>query len=139
MFYVNKEVDYALQLLTALHRLPVDNVLSLKQFSNESTISFLFLQKIARKLKKAKVVSATKGSKGGYILVRDLNDFKLLELVEIICGPYGVAKCVTEGKTCDKENVCLIKPGIEKMNCEITKYMSGTKISEMVDSKILNL
>jgi len=138
MFYVNKEVDYALQLLSALNRLTEDNVLSLKQFSNESTISFLFLQKIARKLKKAGIVSATKGSKGGYILVRDLNDFKLLELVEIICGPYGVAKCVTKGEICDKENICLIKPGIEKMNCEITKYMNGTMLSEMVGKKILN-
>lgn len=132
MFYVNKEVDYALQLISALHKLPQDTVLSLKQFSKESTISFLFLQKIARKLRTADIIKSTKGPKGGYTATNKLNTLNLKQLVEIICGPYGVAKCVTSGKQCDKEQTCTIKPAIEEMNNNINQYLENTNVVTML-------
>ena len=49
---LNKQTSYGLQLLIALRDLEKGRILSLKAFSRQSGISFLFLQKIAKNSKK---------------------------------------------------------------------------------------
>lgn len=132
MFYVNKEVDYALQLIFALYRLPENKVLSLKRFSNESNISFLFLQKIARKLKKAEIVNSLKGPKGGYIIAENVGKLTMKDVVEAVSGVYGVADCVKDGKGCYKTGSCDAKIAMSRINKKIIRFMSDLKIEEII-------
>lgn len=132
MFYVNREIDYALQFLLALHSLSNDHTLSLKQFSKESDISFLFLQKIARKLKQSGLINSTRGPGGGYRLKEGFEIVTLKDVVETITGPYGAANCLRKGKYCQKEETCTMRPAIEKMNQDIIAYMQGLRVVEMI-------
>lgn len=77
MIYINRQLDYCLQLLLALADMPKGEWLSLRAFATDRSISFLFLQKIARKLKSAGIVQAQKGPLGGYALALSAKDITL--------------------------------------------------------------
>ena len=70
MSYLTKETDYAIQFALALKESDKDWPLSLKEFAKASGISFLFLQRIAKKLKEAGLIKSRLGADGGYWLGR---------------------------------------------------------------------
>ena len=69
MFTLRRETDYALQMLKILSK-NKNQVESLSKIAKDTKISFLFLQKIARKLRLANIIKAHQGVEGGYQLLR---------------------------------------------------------------------
>ncbi len=133
MIKISRQVDYALQLIFALHKAKMSGPLSLKKFSTESTISFLFMQKIARELRSAGLIHSRKGKLGGYTLVKDLDALSLLEVVQAVDGPLGVTAC-SRGADCEREMHCLMKQGMEKINHQLVLYLQNQKVSELVSA-----
>ena len=81
MIKISKQVDYAFQLISELSKLEKNALLSLKTFSIKSNISFLFLQKIARSLRGAKIIKSVKGKNGGYMLVKKADKISVKEVI----------------------------------------------------------
>lgn len=134
MIKISKQIDYALQLIFALDKQKYGEYLSLKKFSTESTISFLFLQKIAKSLREQGIITAEKGKFGGYCLRKPVNTISLREVVEAVEGPIGLSACTRSGHTCSKESQCTIKPGIQRLNAAMTTMMNATSIADMISS-----
>ncbi len=128
MINVSKQVDYALQLIIALSDLDKGEFLSLRIFSNESTISFLFLQRIARSLKKAQIIDATRGVHGGYFLVADPHKITLKQLIEAIEGRFGITTCSKD--TCPRQKGCTSKKVFLRVNKKIEHILDTTYILE---------
>ena len=114
--------------LRALHRQEDGCVLSLRNFAKESKISFLFLQRIAARLKEAGMVEARKGSGGGYLLKRPGNEIFLKDVIEAIDGPYGVTTCQIPGKRCERAHVCTVKDLMGGVQRDIVNMLSNTSI-----------
>jgi len=129
MITISKQIDYALQFLIALSELKKGETLSLRKFSKESNISFLFLQRIARSLKKAKIIDAGRGVHGGYFLLREPKKITVLELLEAVEGPFGVVSCIKGNKKhCDRMKVCTARKLFNKINEELEEILSKTYI-----------
>jgi Rrf2 family protein len=132
MISMTKQVDYALQLLFALAKQPSGQLLSLRQFADDSGISFLFLQKIARLLKSAQIISAVQGPKGGYMLEAPLKTLTLKSVVEAVDGPVGVAACMRTPGSCEQEAQCTTKHLVQDFNTEVLKFLEETTIDQYV-------
>jgi len=126
---MSKQVDYAVQLLIALSKNKKGEYLSLRMFSQESNISFLFLQRIARSLKEAGIVDATRGVYGGYFFIKKLENISLKELIEAVDGPFGITSC-TRGKACIRKGKCTAKKLFDSVNKKIEKILDTTPILE---------
>lgn len=131
MLQINKQVDYGLQLLLALEALPSGGTLSLRAFADERNISFLFLQRIASRLKQANIVCATKGSKGGYFLCQKASDIRFKDIIEAIEGPYGPVACMQDGKTCPNEAHCASKNVFSRIQQDIITSMNKYTLADM--------
>ncbi len=134
MFKLNKQVDYALQFLIKLNSLKEGELLSLRSFSQESTISFLFLQKIVKQLKDAGIVFSVRGAHGGYKLEKELSAITLMDVIEAIEGPYGVTKCFQK-KACPKEKFCPCKPALLPINKKISSFLNSTYLHEIASEQ----
>ena len=134
MLQFNKELDYALQLLCVLHDEKEGKCLSLRQFSQDKKISFLFLQRIARKLRQAKIINSTQGASGGYSLKKNLNRVTLKELLEAIDGPYAVFDCLKPNCQCVNSKTCQAHKMFKKINISLEKYLNTTKISDLLEN-----
>lgn len=133
MIKMSRQVDYGLQLIFSLSK-GKNKPVSLHMVSRESTISFLFLQKIAKLLREAGLIVAVKGPRGGYLLARPMEDISLKDVMEAIEGGYSVAACTAQGGHCDKEGQCTLKKGVEKMQADMMHYMSSLKVADLISS-----
>ncbi len=123
MLAVNKQVDYALQLLLALSQLAEKEFLSIREFAEQRNISFLFLQKIVRKLKQAGFVESLKGPGGGYRLAVSAKSVNLKDIVEAVEGPYHVVSCLKQG-SCPATDGCVSRDVFTTVNKNILESLS---------------
>ncbi|PIR76005.1 MAG: hypothetical protein COU32_04330 [Candidatus Magasanikbacteria bacterium CG10_big_fil_rev_8_21_14_0_10_42_10] len=130
MFKLSKQADYAIQLLFRLSKVKEGETLSLRIFSEESNISFLFLQRIAGELKRAKIIDSKQGTKGGYALVRPYKDISLLEVIDAV-DKQIVAPCIIDKKTCRHLEKCTIKKGIVQVQHQMISVLKKTPIAQL--------
>ena len=128
MITISKQIDYALQLLIALSKQKKGETMSLCKFAKDSNISFLFLQRIARSLKKADIIEATRGVHGGYFLKKNPKKITVLELLEAVEGPYGITSCMRSKKHCPRCKTCTALKLFTKINDELKEILSKTYI-----------
>lgn len=131
MLQISKQVDYAVQLLVELKKLEKDEYLSLKKFSKDKKISFLFLQRIARILKKTEIIKSKRGVLGGYFLNKEVKNLSLKKLIIIVDGFFGVSDCTkinftldnfhkkNEKCVCPREGCCESRKIFIKLNEEL--------------------
>ncbi len=131
MFLINKQVDYAVQLLLALGAKPGKESLSLRIFSQNRNISFLFLPKIARQLKAAGFIDATKGTHGGYFLKIDPEQITLKDVVESVEGKYAAVACMKEQNDCPITSMCLSKNVLYQVQADILGIMQKYTLASM--------
>ncbi len=134
MIKISRQIDYALQLIFALNKQQNGEFLSLKRFSQESTISFLFLQKIARQLRQAGIVEAAKGARGGYVLIKPADSINLKTVAEAIEGPYGVSNCHRPGEVCSQLHQCSAKDGLKMLQTQVILMMEKMTVADMAKS-----
>lgn len=129
MLSFRRETEYAIQMLRVLSKSPKDK--SLKEISDEIGVSFLFLQKIARKLRQAKLVTAEKGSNGGYSLAVPAQKLSLRKIVAITEADCELLPCCSDKYQCVKNKGCLLKNKVSKVNAEINKMLDKIKLSDL--------
>lgn len=124
MIRLSKQVEYTIEFLLALGRKQPGEILSVKIFSGESNISYLFLQRIALRLKAAGIITAVRGTKGGYILQKPIEQISLREVYEVVEGRYGSVAC-QKGKECKHEATCNLKNHFDVFQEKILNYMEN--------------
>jgi len=128
MLSFRKETDYALQFLQYL-ALNITKPHSLKKFSEEANISFYFMQKIARKLIKAKLIHADQGVNGGYSLDVNPKKLSLYRVVATMEDGVRLLPCVGDMRCeCKKGRTCEVKKMMAKLNVEISKALQKVNV-----------
>ncbi|MFH1947544.1 MAG: Rrf2 family transcriptional regulator [Candidatus Magasanikbacteria bacterium] len=132
MLQFTKEVDYGLQLVITLAKLDNKELLSLRNFSKDTGISFLFLQRIAKKLKDADIIEATKGAQGGYLLKKNPLKISLKEIIEALEGGYAIINCLRGHCGCKREKTCESRKVFKKINSHLVDYLEKTRLADFV-------
>ena len=128
MFQLRHETDYAIQFLSLLAKSKTK--LSLNDVAFETGISFLFLQKIARKLRLAGIIKADQGVKGGYSLAVPARSLNLKNIVVAIEGQCGLVSCCCDNDCkCEKESICKAKKKLVQVSKQITKILEKVKLT----------
>ena len=129
MLNFRKETELAIHLLKylATHQ---NTPVSLKEISDELGISFLFLQKIARKLRFAKLIKSTQGVKGGYVLMVEENKLTLAKIAKVMEDDCVLLGCMRI-KTCQNYKKCSTRLGLSKLNKKIIDLMAEVKLKNL--------
>ena len=88
---ISRELDYAVRIIRQLNKTKISNA---AQIEKEECMSRDFARKILGKLKKAEIVSAERGTNGGYFLKVSPDELTLWDLKEIIEPGPVVNKCM---------------------------------------------
>jgi len=129
---LNRQTDYALQFLSALARLPTGESLALSQFAKRGRVSFLFMQRIAGKLRAAGLVEAGKGRTGGYHLTRAAAAITVLDVARALEGDMAVVPCLKNGDTsCPHQSVCMTRTNFHTINAHIQQYLKTISLHEL--------
>lgn len=74
--------------------------ISLISISQSQDISLSYLEQIFSYLRKAKIVEAIKGPKGGYVLAKNREEITISQIIKAIGEPIKMTRCSVENKSC---------------------------------------
>ena len=130
MLKLSKTIEYALISINHINQCDEDIPISVKKISKKYNIPFELLAKILQKLSKAKILKAVQGPKGGYKLNGKYKNSTLVQLIEILEGPFGITGCLTD-HNCEQISRCNIITPVERINSQVYKVFNQIKLNEI--------
>jgi Rrf2 family transcriptional regulator, cysteine metabolism repressor len=97
---------YASRAMIELARHYGEGSLSIDRIAEKQHISKRYLEHIFARLRVAGIVEGTRGSKGGYVLLRPPDQVSVGEVVRAVEGPLGPVHCVDDPASCPKVGRC---------------------------------
>ena len=95
---LNTRSRYAVMALADIASFDRQNPISLRDISLRQNISLVYLEQIFSKLKKNNIVKSVRGINGGYILTKDPEEIKLLNIFSAVDEKVKTVQCRRESK-----------------------------------------
>ncbi|MBN2211851.1 MAG: Rrf2 family transcriptional regulator, partial [Sedimentisphaerales bacterium] len=90
------------------------------------------LAKIMQRLGKAELVSSTRGPSGGFRLNRPAAHITLMQIYEVIEGPFTPEFCLLKKPICQGQK-CVLGGLISRINQEVRNYLTTTTLADLRD------
>jgi len=109
---------------------------SISDIAARQNIAQNYLEQIFMKLRAKDIVTAKRGSKGGYALARDSSDIMIGEIVESVGESIKITKC-SDKLGCQKEGVkCSTHDLWFGLASAIKLYLSSISINDVISGNI---
>lgn len=151
MLSLTKKTDYALIALGYLAERR-DKTVSAREIAQAYAMPSALVMNILKTLHHATLISSTRGTKGGYRLVADLDKVSLYDLIETLEGPVRLAECVLlEGVHCEAQEriqqgtppddasckirqSCPIQTPIRTLHARLVKFLRDVKLADILSN-----
>lgn len=135
---VSAQEEYGLRCLMQLARLGEGESLSLSQLAEREGISQANAGKVLWLLSKAGLVSATRGSQGGYRLARPAGEVRLSEVIKVLDDEKLEGHCRSFPgvlDTCVHTGDCGIRPVLLNVHEIVAQALSGITLAQLVGTE----
>ncbi|WP_017442813.1 Fe-S cluster assembly transcription factor [Rickettsia gravesii] len=111
---------------------------TLNEMSVKQNISLNYLEQIFSKLKKADLVKAIRGSKGGYILIGNLEEIKISNIMDAVNENFIMTTCYKKSvKTCVPDTIkCNSHKLWQGLGKHIRDYFENISIKDVLNSNL---
>lgn len=118
MFKISTKGDYGLLLLSALAEKMRDEksecgeekFFSLKEIAEEKRLSLPYLSQIVMPLRDSGLLESREGRQGGYRLAKAPGQITMMEILEVLEGPFNPVRCCGNAEAkCGSEVYCNVK------------------------------
>lgn len=125
---------YGLRALFILAKLTENSHLSLSSLAKEANIPYKYLEQVFILLRKAGLVIASTGSRGGYRLARQPNQIKLGQVVRALDGTIAPVSCVSRIAyakcSCPDEDSCSLRAAMEEVRSAIIAVIDNKTLAD---------
>ncbi|MEK7159234.1 MAG: Rrf2 family transcriptional regulator [Patescibacteria group bacterium] len=122
--------EYGLRAIVQLDK-SAKKAVSLASIATQEEISLAYLERLFALLKKAGLVKADKGVKGGYYLAKPAKQINVLQIIEALEGTVAPFVCVG-GRDFECAGNCHIHPVWRKLYSRITSTLSSIKLNTLM-------
>ena len=114
-----------------------DNAVSLRDISLRQGISLLYLEQIFIKLKKNNIVKSIRGINGGYVLVKNPKELKILDILSALDQKVKTVGCKKDSKkSCNgKSTKCITHNFWDELDIHINSFFENKKLSDLLKNK----
>jgi Rrf2 family iron-sulfur cluster assembly transcriptional regulator len=114
------------------------NPISLRDISLRQNISLVYLEQIFSKLKKNNIVKSIRGANGGYILAKDPEQIKLLNIFSAVDEKVKTVRCRRESKKgCNgKLTKCITHNLWDDLEMHINNFFEKKNLGEFLKNNI---
>jgi len=129
---LSKTSRYALRTLAELAGLKDGESVLSRDLSERIGAPPQYLSKVLVTLRRAGLVRATRGQRGGYCLGRPAGTVRLIQVVELTEGPMLVPRCLLDNVTeCGSETACRAHEGWFRVQEMFVEFLSTTTIADI--------
>jgi Rrf2 family protein len=104
--------------------------LAIKTIAARQDISEAYLEQIIASLKRSGLVKSLRGSSGGYVLAKPMEEIKVGDVLRSLEGPLSVADC-TDAR-CGVCQTCVAKGVWEKLQNSIDAVIDGVTLKDLI-------
>lgn len=130
---------YALKavLYLALHT-DENNKMMVKDISERINVPKAYIAKLLQELSKRKIISSTKGPKGGFYLNPSNRNETIIQIIEVIDGKKKMESCLLGLEDCDEQKPCPIHRLISPSRSKMIALLETKTINDMATDLELN-
>ena len=131
MIILSKLADYGVIVATHFAAHP-DRQATAAAIATATRLPPATVAKLLKALAHAGLVTATRGSTGGYRLARLPAAISVAEVVAAIDGDIGMTQCSVHAADCDRTNYCPTRPHWAVINRAVGAALSAVSLDEMI-------
>jgi Rrf2 family cysteine metabolism transcriptional repressor len=132
---ISTRTEYGIRVLVTLARLDEDDsCLSLTAIAKREKLPHAYLEQLVGDLRRAGLVSATRGQSGGYRLARPAADIAMADAVRALEGPLLEMPCagVDDLEHCDRPQPCSVHEIFQRVYESLAGTLGATNLAEVV-------
>ena len=130
---ISSKGRYALRVMIDLARQNNEGYVPLKDIAERQNISKKYLEIIAKELVGAKLLKGVSGKGGGYRLSREVQDYSVGEILDVMENSMAVVSCLENGaEECPRAAECDTLPMWTELNQLIHNFLYSKKLSDLV-------
>ncbi|NTU88949.1 MAG: Rrf2 family transcriptional regulator [Actinobacteria bacterium] len=129
---ISRRTDYAIRLIAALAA-SNGKPLSVRSAAETQEVPYAFARSIQHDLVIAGLVCSQRGAHGGMTLSRSADEITLLDIIECIQGPIGVAICAREENWCPRDAFCVFHDVWADADAILRDYFTSVSIKALLD------
>ena len=135
------KAEYGVRLMVELGRQPGSMPISLSAVAEAERLPLSYLEHLVAKLRKAGLVTSTRGAHGGYRLAKPAEEITMDAVVEALEGQIAPMECFhdsPDGKVLcshedDGDRACATKLLWTRVQGGVSKALAGTTLAELIE------
>ncbi len=130
---ISSKGRYALRVMVYLAMKHDGQYIPLKEIVEKESLSQKYMESIARLLSKNHLIEAASGHGGGYRLVREPDQYRISEVLELTEGSLAPVACLKEDSNpCERSSLCYTLPIWQGLADLINNYFDNMTLADVV-------
>jgi len=131
---ISTRTEYGLRVLVTLARIDDDRCLSLTEIARREKLPHAYLEQLVGDLRRAGLVSATRGQSGGYRLARPAAQIGMADAVRALEGPLLEMPCAgaDDLEHCDRPQPCSVHEVFQRVYESLSLSLGATNLADVV-------
>jgi len=114
----------------AIHR--GERPILLRDIARRQQVSTQYLEHLITPLLAAGLIRSTRGARGGINLVKDPEEIKLSEVVQLLEGSIAPTDCVNDPNSCPRSSACATRDIWEEVKKAMNGVLESTTLQDLV-------
>jgi Rrf2 family protein len=133
---ISTRTEYGIRVLLTLARTEDDTCLSLTEIAKREKLPHAYLEQLVGDLRRAGLVSATRGQSGGYRLARPAAEIAMTDAVRALDGPLLEMPCAgaEDLEHCDRPQPCSVHDIFQRVYESLSQSLGATSLAEAAAS-----
>ena len=131
---ISTRTEYGIRVLVTLASVgPEDACLSLTEIARREKLPHAYLEQLVGDLRRAGLVSATRGQAGGYRLARPADEIAMTDAVRALEGPLLEMPCAgaDDLEHCDRPQPCSVHEVFQRVHESLSASLGATNLAEV--------
>jgi Rrf2 family protein len=130
---ISSRTEYGIRVLVTLARTDDGACLSLAEIARREKLPHAYLEQLVGDLRRAGLVTSTRGVTGGYRLSRPAREIAMTEAVRALDGPLLEMPCagVEDLEHCDRPQPCSVHEVFQRVHESLDASLGATTLAEV--------
>jgi Rrf2 family transcriptional regulator, cysteine metabolism repressor len=130
---ISTRTEYGIRVLVTLARNEEDRCLSLAEIARREKLPHAYLEQLVGDLRRAGLVSATRGHSGGYRLARPAAEIGMADAVRALEGPILEMPCAgaADLEHCDRPQPCSVHEIFQRVYESLSLSLGATNLADV--------
>ena len=130
---ISTRTEYGIRVLVTLARNEGESCLSLAEIARREKLPHAYIEQLVGDLRRANLVTATRGQAGGYSLARPAGEIPMTDVVRALEGPLLEMPCagVDDLEHCNRPQPCSVHEIFQRVYESLSISLGATNLAEV--------